>query len=442
MDGKKYGNIRMWVNNYSPSVAIELSQISVEDHYVFVGNKSSAYLTFEVRDSDLRLLKDAARALGEYLNVSKDVYQKQVEKHLAKLPTTVNVIINYPICLLKEVNEARHLELFEKLMREEPTLNEIKARCIKKLFTAVNDEAQASRLIKHIISNEYDKELIKSISNMQSNIFSDIAEGFSQLYYTQNKAQIIEFGKNVQADNFYIWNPLGNVKEKYVSYAKNTTYSSIFDWVYNSRTNNYTVHLEHDGKFRIHHIGMEFSHFGNETYHEDFYISPFETVSVYFGSRNKHINIEDATLVMPGILFAWILDQEEREANKALVDLGLTAAAFYVGGVQIVNSVSHISKTFYSLLFVKSFSDVIVKTFAPELEKLLTKKVLESYKRLSNLIDCILIFKQFADKEINEEVLMLSKAWEDVTIENKRVLKENYPEVFSLIQENINRLNK
>ncbi len=329
-------------------------------------------------------------------------------------------------------------ELFEIIMNDGQALTDDKAYAINKLFATVKNNQEASQLLNKIKAKGYEKELVKSINNLQTTIFTNIANGLASLYYAQTKESIIKEGKNVGAENFFAWQPLGSTVEKYSTFANNPGVSNWIDWMYKSRLNSYTVHLEDDGRFRIH--VMSSNPYTNASYHENIYLEPFETVSVYFASKNKFINIEDNTVVMPGIMLAWLIDQKEREVNRMMAELVLTAASFYLGGAAVMKSTGKYSHILNSALFIKSFTDLTVKLGDKDLQKLLGVSYVEQYKKVSNIIDCVLIFKQFADKQINQEVLMLSKAWEEVSDKNKRTLEKNYPDVFKLIQEYTNEI--
>ncbi len=341
-------------------------------------------------------------------------------------------------CMSEKLSTEWRFFFFEKILNQDATLTAREAICINKLFSTVKDESQASHLITRIKEKEYEKKLIKTMADMRSTVFSNVANGLAWLYYSQNKCTVVEAGKNANSENFFAWQPMGSTVEKYKKYASNPKFSNWFDWMYSSKLNSYTVHLEGDGRFRVHVISR--NPYTTASYHENIYLKPFETVSVYFASKNKYVNIDDNTVVMPGVLLAWMIDQSERESNQMLFEIGLIAATFYSGGSAVISSTGRFGRTIHTILLVKSLTDLTVKVADEELKGLLTDKVIDSYKRLSNIIDCALIFKQFADKEINQEVLMLSKAWDEVSVSNKEVLEQRYPDVISLIQKHINKL--
>jgi hypothetical protein len=438
LNDKKYGNIWVWYT-CGNSESIDISSVKKRGGYVYVGKDGGCQLKFIIRDNNYNESEELAQTLIDYLNVPANTYNSQFNKLIVEISNKstdkiIDEIFNMSVCMAEMLSAEWRFFFLEKILNQDATLTEREAICINRLLSTVKDEGQASALIASIKEKEYEKKMIKSISNIRSKVFSNIANGLSWLYYSQNRSAVLEAGKNINAENFYTWEPFGNVEENYKTAAKDPTYSNIFDWIYNSRTYSYTVHLENDGRFRVHTIGTEFSHFGLATYHYDFYIKPFETVSVYFATRNKYINIEDNTVTMPGILLAWMIDQGERETNQMMIDIGVTAASFYIGGSAIVKSTATAGKVINSILFVKGFSDLIINSNNEEVKRILGKNFIEAYKDVSNIIDCGLIFKQFADKEINQEILMLSKAWGAITETNKSELKNNFPSIFSFIE--------
>ena len=403
--GKNFTRIVANLKDKSQS-SIDVSKIELEGPSVFVGGKESG-LKLTVYNQNLYEDNEAALWLRDYLTVGKKRYKGQVNTLLVEIARAsydkmIADLLQLPGCVLSSLSAEWRFLFLEKIMKQDGTLTDREAICINQLFSTVEDEGQASLLITSIKENAYDIQMIKTITNMRSTAFSNIANGLAWLYYAQNKQKVIEAGQNVNAENFYAWEPYGNVREKYKAAANNPELSTFFDWLYNSRTYSYTVHLEDDGRFRVHAHGVEFSHAGSADYHSDFYISPFETVSVYFASKNKYVNIEDYTIVMPGILFAWIIDQGDRETNQMLVDIGITAASFYIGGSAIVKATGNVGKIISTVLFAKGLADKILSS--PEVLNILVKKdgdkgdvFIKKYKDLSKIIDCGLIFKNFAD---------------------------------------------
>ncbi|MRT94143.1 hypothetical protein [Ancylomarina sp. 16SWW S1-10-2] len=221
----------------------------------------------------------------------------------------------------------------------------------------------------------------------------------------------MELHKNVNADNFFIRNPLGGLKDKFPKVINVEQLKGFLNETYNT---GYHVILK-DSQF----IVTVTRKYKIESYHKTFYLNPFETVSVYFASKNKYIGIEDHTVVMPGVLLAWILDQRERETNQILIDIGLTAASFYIGGTAVFKAAGITGKIINSILFVKGLTDKILES--PEVLKILIKKkgdkgdeLIQYYKDFSNLINCTLIFKNFADKEIDSKISLLITAWSEI----------------------------
>jgi len=451
MNNEKYGNIWVWYtcNN---SEAVDVSEIRRDGHFVYVGKNNECQLKFATRDNNYNESDALAQSLMDYLNVPANTYNSQFNKLIVDLSNKstdkiIDEIFNMSACMTEKLSAEWRFFFFEKILTQDATLTKREAICINRLFTTVKDENQSADLIANIKSKGYENKLIQNITNKSSSAFSYIANGLTWLYYTQNKNTILESGKNVKAENFYVWEPYGNVIEKYEASESNPTFSTFFDWLYDARTYSYTVHLESNGEFRIHAVGTEFSHAGPAKYHYDFYIDPFETVSVYFASKNKYINIEDYTVVMPGVLLAWIIEQQERETNQMLVDIGVTAATFYLSGAAIVKATGTAGKIINSILFVKELTDQILES--PEVLNILIKEegdngdiFVQTYKDISKVIDCGIIFKEFADKEITSKISLLIKTWDEVDSSVKEELNSTKPSIYNYLQTKIDELDQ
>jgi hypothetical protein len=426
---------------------MDISKINREGSYVYVGDENSCRLKFLVRDENYNESDDLAQSFLEYLTVSSSGYNTQFNKFITELSKgsnekIMNEILNMSSCMMEMLSAEWRWFFFEKIVTQDDIISEREAICINRILSAVKDEEQAALIISNIKSNEYEYKLIKSISSTNSKTFFNVANGLSWLYYKQNKDIVLEAGRAVKAENFYAWEPYGNVKENYIAVSNNPGFSTFFDWLYDSRTYSYNVSLESNGQFRIHSTGTEFSHFGPSTSHYDFYIDPFETVSVYFGSKNKYVNIEDYTVVMPGVLFAWMIDQGERETNQMLISIGLTAVSFYLSGAAIVKAAGIAGKIINTILFVKGFSDLIINSNNSTVQDLLGPNFITAYKDLCKIIDCGIIFKEFADKEINSKISLLVTAWSEINENAKKELKSNHSSVFTFITLKINELNR
>ncbi|GEM_PF-2356086 len=449
LDDFKYGSIWSWCEckNGELASSIDISIMRQENNKLYIGNNKECVLVFEVRDASHNESPELAKKLLNYLEVSYSVFGSQSDLYIKKLKgfekgKMLREILDRSTCVLNRLNAEDRFYIFERIMEGDHDITIEEAYCIKKLFSTISDKSEALKLLRSVKSKGYDHELVKTINNFDSNIFSNVASGLAWLYYSQNREDILKAGKDVTSENFFAMEPLGDIREKYSKLMNDGSVKDFFDWMYNSTTNSYKVFLEEKGMFRIHCVSTEFSNFGDERYTYDFYVDPLETVSVYFGSRDKYVNIVDNTVVMPGVLLVWIIDQKEREMNNVLIELGITAATFYIGGMTVLKATGKIGKVFNTILFFKGFSDLVINHQNDQINKLLGNEFIESYKRISNIIDCTLIFKQFYDKEISQELLMLIKAWNEISDKRKLKLKNNYPEVFYYLDREMVKLQK
>ncbi|MFA8435134.1 MAG: hypothetical protein ACEPOZ_11510 [Marinifilaceae bacterium] len=122
------------------------------------------------------------------------------------------------------------------------------------------------------------------------------------------------------------------------------------------------------------------------------------------------------------------------------MDIGLTAVSFYLRGSDIIMGTGNAGRIVRTILFVKGFSDLIINANNQEVERILGREFIKVYKDVSNIIDCGLIFKQFANKEINQKVLMLSKVWGGISSNQKIRLKNNYPDKFNFLQKKLTEI--
>ena len=58
----------------------------------------------------------------------------------------------------------------------------------------------------------------------------------------------------------------------------------------------------------------------------------------------------------------------------------------------------------------------------------------------SKVINCALIFKNFAGKEISSKVSLLISAWDEIDEEVKKELKQKTPEVYDFLQNELKKL--
>jgi len=440
-DDIKYGSIRVWYSQ-NKSVQIDISKIQKEGSFVYVGDKNGAHLKFLTRDNDYKESNDLAQKLADYLLSSSIVYDTQVNKYIKDLCdrssiTVIDEIGKMSECMLESMNARSRFNLFEKILLQDDVISESESICINRLFSTVTDKNQASELIERIKEKNYEKKIIKTITDLRSKVFSNLANGLSWLYYSQNTNTVITAGRNASVENFFAWEPLKDAVDNYKTLANNPNFSNLLDWVYNSKMLSYTVHLENDGRFRVH--VMTSTSYGG-SYHDNFYIEPFETVNVYFASKNKYINIVDNTVVMPGILLAWMIDQGERESNNLLLNIATTAVSFYLDGSAIINATGKAGKIINSILFVKGFTDLIVKSDIEEVERLLGRKFILAYKKYSNIINCGLIFKNFASKEISAKISLLITAWDELDEDIKKDLQKKTPEVYNYLQGELRKI--
>jgi hypothetical protein len=449
-DNINYGAIWVWYT-CSDNENIDISKIKRQGSYVYVGDDNGCQLKFLVK-KDYADSPEYAQNFLDYLTISKSGYKAQFYNLIVKMSNEsydniIRQLLDMPSCMHEMLTASWRFFFFEKIINQDNVISEQEAICLDILLSTEKDSNEAEQLLLNIKSNQYEYKLIKNISNINSVAFDHIANGLSKLYYTQNKENILTQGENIDATNMYVWRPLGNVYDNYQQWINNPSLSTLYNYFYKSTTYYYTTFAENNGNFRIHATGTAFGPLGTKYYHHDFYINPLETVSVYFASKNKYINIENYTVVMPGILLAWIINKQDNEINQIMRNIGLTAATFYLSGSSIINALGSSGKILRTIIFAKELTDKLLES--PTVLNILIKdenendygyKFIQLYRDISGLIDCGIFFKDFASVEINDKLPWLIDAWERIDESRKNELKINNSTVYYFIQEQIEKL--
>ena len=116
---------------------------------------------------------------------------------------------------------------------------------------------------------------------------------------------------------------------------------------------------------------------------------------------------------------------------------GITVASFYFGGAGALSTAGSSTKIIQTLLFAKNVSDILLTSNIQEINDLLGEDFINGYKIFTGVIDCTLIFKQFADKEINEKLLTLSKLWTGIDEKTKKELENSNRELYNLFNNSL-----
>lgn len=186
-------------------------------------------------------------------------------------------------------------------------------------------------------------------------------------------------------------------------------------------------------------------HFVDGPSNYSFSFDPFETVSVYFAVENKHVKAGGWTVPMPTVYLAWLINQGTRETNQAMISIGTTAAsmAFGIGELNLaLKGSKYIKVAITGTLLVKGINDFLLKSelYKDEIRELLGRNFVSNYEAVSNVIDIVLISKQTITGELEEKVNGLATAWGKIDANNLQQLEEKYPELYELINREIEKI--
>jgi len=321
-------------------------------------------------------------------------------------------------------------------------LNKRKYNALKLVMKSVTSDDKASTIIEWLRNQDnIREEFFSSLNNLSSDNFTNIATGVTHLYLTQSKEDIINEGKEVDQENFFVWNPLGNIQDYNLDEIDN--WEEMMDFRSNAYTTSYRVLFRDNGKFivNVNRGTME----GSEVSH--FTLDPFETVSVYFEVKNKHIGVEDHTVAMPGVYLAWLIEVREREAIKAFKDFGITVATLYFPVANLtkaLNAGSYMKALWNGFVLSKTLTDKLLNNdqLRVSIQETFGDNFLPVYAKVTKIIDVAILFKDFADEEYLTVVNDLIQIWDNTSQESKDNFKSNHPEEFEDLREKINLLKQ
>jgi hypothetical protein len=432
------------INTYNPKIKIVWDDEKKKHNLIFLlkfyridSKDDTPGLSFEL------LYYDDIMALIQEINLDSDSHKKSIkQKFINTLRQTNNrklivaLIEHFPESFLINALSISRLKDIIKLLVNS-SMDKKECKIVSKLLKSVSSANEAKEIINWM-KDEYTikRQLLKSINSLSDDNFTYLATGITHLYYTQNKDDILSKGKDVNQENFFIWNPLGNSD----NFDLNSM-SDVWDMKKNAYITTYKVFPEDEGTFDVD-VTRSYNS-GPKT--QTIAINPFETVSVYFATKNEHIGIKDYTVAMPGIYLAWLIDQKERQANKAVANLGLTAASFAFPVSALSNALrsgKYLNSLWQGFLVCKTITDNILKN---EQIRFLAKKefgntFFSAYIAISKIIDASLLYKNFAKEEYLEASTTFVNEWDNINQKKKQNFKEQYPEKFKLLKEKINQL--
>ena len=321
-------------------------------------------------------------------------------------------------------------------------VNKRKYNALKLVMKSVTSDDKATTIIEWLRNQDnIREEFFSSLNNLSSDNFTNIATGVTHLYLTQSKEDIINEGKEVEQENFFVWNPLGNIDEYNMYEVDNG--EEIMELFNNAYTTSYRVSFKDNGKFFVNVI----RHTTDGEKYYTFELDPFETVSVYFEVKNEHIGVEDNTVTMPGVYLAWLIDVREREATEAFKDFAITVATFYFPAANLTKALkagNYMRTLWNGFLLSKTFTDKLLSNEELRFDayRNFGSTWVDAYIQLSKIMDIGLLFKSFANEEYETLAVTLLNEWNNISQANKESFKEEYPEEYELLKEKINLLNQ
>ncbi|MEN6292098.1 MAG: hypothetical protein ABFD07_08835, partial [Methanobacterium sp.] len=432
---------------------INLQSVDVSGAIVSIGNKANGDLDvdnlvkFTVRNSQLNESPDLANKLKEYLIGD---YKVQLNRTLIKLhnlpaESIVMELLEMTECMVGIINAEWRFSFIEKIIKQDENLTDNEVYAINKLLITALETTEAEKLLVNIKDKGYDCQIIDKIKKTNPNKYELIVMAFTKMYFVQSKIKILEYGKNVEAENFYIWQPMGNMKKLsdafFADPSLRTMWNSVHHTIYT-----YKIYYQPDCQFMCDAMASTGSMLGYSVpTSKHFYIKPLETVSVYFASKNKQLGIEGYTVAMPGIFFAWLIEQGVKEANQAMKDVAIFVASCYFPIANInkaLKAKSYFSFAWNSLLLAKEISDFMLSDdkFRASAAYYIGPNFIEKYMQFSKLYDCTMIFKDFADKEYRSVAVELVDQWNGISKDKKAELNKDFPEIYNKINAQISKL--
>ena len=449
LDGQKYGTFEVTGECISSHVSeeINIQNIYKVDNVVYIGDPTGCRIKIKLSKTDVRQPDANEQSLNllSYLTINSSDYdiqqlRKYVEISQYSYENMIASLVKTNSCIFVKMDANWRYYFLDKICKQAGTITVNESVCVNDLLSTISSEVDAKTIIDNLRSDTNDKLLMKRIGRFESIQFSNIASGMSHMFYLQNKSDIVQAGKHVTDENFFVWDPFGSQKENYQALVNDPSIGNYFNWIMSASTNTYSNFFESEGSFRIHLLRNY--NLGWSSLHYDFYLDPLSTVTVYFGSPNKYVNVTDYTVVMPGILWAWIIEQGDKQTNATLMQLGFTAATFAFNIGALASSTTKAWKVINTILLVKGFSDKIILSGNEDFNKLIPESFLIAYENVSNVINVSLFFKDIFDRELDSKISILVEEWEKIDSASKQQLKSNHLDIFTFLDSKISELKR
>ena len=454
LDEVKYGSIWMWTlcNSSEASESVDLTKIKQQENKVYVGNDNACQIIFDVKDDNSNESEALAQSLTTYITVPATTYNTQFNKLIVDISNKSTEIIcdeilNMSSCMLEMLSAEWRFFFFEKIINQDDKLIDNEIYAINKLFITTKETDDAENLLSSLKDKSLDCQIIDKTKKTNPDKYELMVMALTKLYLTQTKNKILEYGKNVEAENFYIWQPLGNMEELSNMFYADPNLGSLWNAIQHT-IYSYKVNYIENCRFECDvqaSIGT-MSGYSSPT-SSYFYINPLETVSVYFANKNKQLGIEGYTVAMPGIFFAWLIEQGEKETNQAMKDIAIFVASCYFPATNLTKAIKakgYFSLVWNSLLLTKEISDLLLsnENFRSSAVFLLGPKFIENYMKFSQLYDCTTIFKGFAGEEYKSAAVEILDQWNVISNEDKTKLSQDFPEIYNKLLSQIEKLQQ
>ena len=117
--------------------------------------------------------------------------------------------------------------------------------------------------------------------------------------------------------------------------------------------------------------------------------------------------------------------------------------AFGIGELKLaIEGSKYLRLAITSTVMIKGINDLLLKSelYQDEVTDLLGRGFVNDYKNVSDIIDIILISKTTITGELKEKVNGLCTTWYKLDEYNLKELEQKYPELYKLIDEEIEKL--
>ncbi|MGM0582972.1 MAG: hypothetical protein ACQETL_20010, partial [Bacteroidota bacterium] len=445
--------VNLYANKYA-DVGLELSS-TTEMSFNILTNRESIEFNIDFKDlaNEQLILRFRTKDLADFENQFNDLGYDG-----AQMKKAMTNRLWAALYKTKDFHEFRTLVKYipDRLSHDEKTkcintiYDESKGKfttdehnIICSLIENVNSSDDAEKMVAWLKSNpQILDKLFSSIDDWSADKFSSIAEAVLVLYYKQDKGIVIAEGKDVDAENLFEWNPPGNTNKFQFDIPE--SWDDYWSQAEKIRDDTYTISYStkyENEKFVI----KSTYHFVDGPSNYSFSFDPFETVSVYFAVDNKHVKAGGWTVPMPSIYLAWLINQGERDANQTMLSIGTTAVsmAFGIGELNLaLKGSKYIKVAITGTLLIKNINDFLLENdgYKDEIRELLGQDFVTKYKQISNIIDVVLISKQTISGELEEKVNALGMAWNKIDEQNLKQLETKYPELYKLINREIEKI--